>query len=205
MFKVMQNVDSAFRYIRMVSVVVIAGSIVLNLYLVYRSYDLAKSKKEKVYVLVNGKALEAYASERKDNLAVEAKDHIKTFHNNFFTLSPDEKAIEASIGLAMNLADQSAKKIYDDLKEGNYYSGIISSNINQTLSTDSIQLDMNTIPFGFKYYGVQTLTRPTSVLTRSIVTSGYLREINRSENNPHGFLVERWTILENKDLAVTPR
>lgn len=205
MFKVMQNVDSAFRYIRMVSIVVIAGSIVLNLYLVYRSYDLAKSKKEKVYVLVNGKALEAYASERKDNLAVEAKDHIKTFHNNFFTLSPDEKAIEASIGLAMNLADQSAKKIYDDLKEGNYYSGIISSNINQTLSTDSIQLDMNTIPFGFKYYGVQTLTRPTSVLTRSIITSGYLREINRSENNPHGFLVERWTILENKDLAVSPR
>lgn len=205
MFKVMQNIDSAFRYIRMVSIIVVTGSILLNLYLVYRSYELVKSKKEKVYVLINGKALEAYSSERKDNLAVEAKDHIKTFHNQFFTLSPDEKGIEASTGQAMNLADQSAKKIYDDLKEGNYYSNIISSNINQTIKTDSVLLDMNTIPFAFRYYGIETLTRPTSVLTRSIVTSGYLREISRTENNPHGFLIERWTILENKDLAVTPR
>lgn len=205
MFKVMQNIDSAFRYIRMVSIIVVTGSILLNLYLVYRSYELVKSKKEKVYVLINGKALEAYSSERKDNLAVEAKDHIKTFHHDFFTLSPDEKGIEAGTGLAMNLADQSAKKIYDDLKEGNYYSNIISSNINQTIKTDSVLLDMNTIPFAFRYHGIETLTRPTSVLTRSIITSGYLREISRTENNPHGFLIEKWTILENKDLAVTPR
>jgi conjugative transposon TraK protein len=205
MFKQMQNIDSAFRYIRTISMVVISGAILLSLYIIYRSYDLAKSKKEKVYVLVNGKALEAYASERKDNLPVEARDHIRVFHNYFFSLSPDDKAIEASISKALYLSDGSAKKQYDDLKEGNYYSNLISANINQTVRIDSIALDMDARPIGFRCYGVQTLTRATSVLSRSLVTTGDLREVSRSENNPHGFLVERWKILENKDLSVSPR
>ncbi|NLU94844.1 conjugative transposon protein TraK [Chitinophaga sp. Ak27] len=205
MFKKMQNVDSAFRYIRMVSLMVITGSIALCLYTIYKSFEMAKAKNEKVYVLVNGKALEAYGSERKDNFAVEAKDHIKTFHTYFFTLSPDDKAIEANMSKALYLADESAKRQYDDLKEANYYSNIISSNVNQTIRIDSVTLDMNGNQARFRCYAIQTLTRPTSILSRSLETAGDLREISRSDNNPHGFLIERWKILENKDISVVPR
>ncbi|MFX1707250.1 conjugative transposon protein TraK [Chitinophaga sp. CC14] len=201
----MQNIDSTFRYIRRLCVVVIIGAMALCLFTVYRSYDLVKSKNEKVYVLVNGKALEAYASERKDNLPVEAKDQVKIFHALFFNLPPDDKGIEATISRALYLADESAKRQYDDLKEGNYYSNIISSNINQTIRVDSVLLDMNTSPISFRCYAVQTLTRPTSILTRNLLTEGQLREVSRSENNAHGLLIERWNILENKDLTVNPR
>jgi conjugative transposon TraK protein len=205
MFKKMQNIDSTFRYIRMTSLAVISGSILLCLFTVYRSYDLVKSKNEKVYVLINGKALEAYASERKENLPVEARDQVKTFHYLFFNLPPDDKGIEATISKALYLADESAKKQYDDLREGNYYANIISSNVNQTINVDSVVLDMNSSPIAFRCYGVQTLTRPTSILTRSLVTSGQLREVSRSENNSHGLLIERWSIVENKDLSINPR
>ncbi|MET7000728.1 conjugative transposon protein TraK [Chitinophaga defluvii] len=205
MFKKMQNIDTTFRYIRMLAVVVVIASATLCLFTVYKSYDLIKSKNEKVYVLVNGKALEAYASERKDNLPVEARDQVRVFHGLFFNLPPDDKGIESTISKALYLADESAKRQYDDLKEGNYYSNIISSNINQTIKVDSVLLDMNTSPISFRCFAVQTLTRPSSILTRSLVTSGQLREVSRSENNSHGLLIERWNILENKDLSVNPR
>jgi conjugative transposon TraK protein len=172
---------------------------------IYKSYNLVGSTQQKIYVLVNGKALEAYASDRKDNIAVEARDHIKVFHQLFFTLSPDDKVINENISKALYLADMSAKREYDNLKENSYYSNIISGNVNQTIQVDSVHLDINQYPFYFKCYAVEQITRTTSIVNRSLITDGYLRNVSRSDNNSHGFLIERWKTLENKDLSVEKR
>ena len=37
------------------------------------------------------------------------------------------------------------------------------------------------------------------------ITEGFLRNVARSDNNPHGFLIERWRVLENKDLKTLNR
>ncbi|MBN8879874.1 MAG: conjugative transposon protein TraK [Sphingobacteriales bacterium] len=205
MFKKMKNIETAFQYVRMVSVVVILGVILICAFVTSKCFKLANATQGRIYVLVNGKALEAYATDRKDNIPVEAKDHIKSFHQYFFSLSPDEKAIQANLVKALYLADISAKKQYDDLKERNYYSNIISGNVNQTILIDSIQLDINQYPFYFRCFARQELTRPTSIVLRSLITEGYLRNISRSENNSHGFLIERWSTLENRDLNVKNR
>ena len=160
---------------------------------------------DRVYILSSGKALEAFAADRKENLPVEARDHVKTFHEYFFTLDPDERVIQANTTRALYLADGSAKRVYDNLKESSYYAGIIAGNISQAVSIDSIQLDMKLYPFYFRCYATQKITRTTTIVTRSLVTEGYLRNVSRSDNNPHGFLIERWTILENKDLKVENR
>jgi conjugative transposon TraK protein len=106
---------------------------------------------------------------------------------------------------ALYLADVSAKRVYDNLKESGYYAGVVSGNISQRLVVDSVVLNMDGYPFYFRCYGTEKITRVTSVVTRDLVTEGYLREVNRSENNPHGFLVERWAIVENRDLKVETR
>lgn len=205
MFKKMQNIETAFQYIRSISLVVVSGIIALCGFVIFQSYKLANHTQEKIYVLVNGKALEAYASERKDNIQVEAKDHIKMFVTYFFTLSPDDRAIEENITKALYLADGTAKSQYDNLKESNYYASIISGNVNQTIKVDSIKVDINQYPFYFKCYATQLLTRPTSIVTRNLTTQGYLRNVERSENNSHGLLIERWNIIENKDLNIRNR
>jgi conjugative transposon TraK protein len=205
MFRETKNIDSAFRYIRLFSTAILCGVLLLCGFVIYKSYNLVGSSQQKIYVLVNGKALEAYASDRKDNVAVEAKDHIKVFHQLFFTLSPDDKVINGNISRSLYLADISAKREYDNLKENSYYSNIISSNVNQTIKIDSVHLELNQYPFYFKCYAVEQITRTTSIVNRSLVTEGYLRNVSRSDNNAHGFLIERWKILENKDLSVEKR
>ncbi|KDN54668.1 conjugative transposon protein TraK [Flavobacterium seoulense] len=205
MFTKMKNIDTAFRQVRIFSMLVIVGCVVLCGFSLYKSFSMVSQMQSKIYILANGKALEAYSSDRKDNIPVEAKDHVKTFHKYFFTLDPDDKVIKENVTKALYLSDNSTKKVYDDLKENGYYAGIISGNISQTISVDSIAIDINEYPYHFRCYAVQNIVRATSIVHRSLITEGSLRNVSRSDNNPHGFLIERWNTIENKDLSTENR
>lgn len=205
MFTKMKNIDSAFRYVKGFTMLVVLGSVMICCYALYKSFSIVSLMQDKVYILANGKALEAYASERKDNIPVEAKDHVKAFHSYFFTLDPDDKVIKSNVTKALYLADQSARRIYDDLKENGYYSDIISGNISQGIEIDSISIDIKEHPYHFKCYAKQKIIRSTSIVTRSLITLGNLRNVSRSDNNPHGFLIERLSTLENKDISIENR
>ena len=205
MFKQMKNIDSAFRYIRLFSIVFIAGCIIISIFIAYKSYQLASQSQQKIFILANGKALEAYSADRKDNIPVEAKDHVKMFHHFFFTLDPDEKVIQSNINKALYMADGSAKQQYDNLKENGYYSNVVSGNISQEIQMDSITINIDVYPYYFRYKGVQRIIRPTTIVTRNLITEGYLRNVSRSDNNSHGFLIEKWRTLENKDITTQNR
>lgn len=199
MFRKTKNIDTAFGYIRSFSLAFIAGCVLISVFIASKSYQLAGHAQQRIYILANGKALEAYSADRKDNVPVEARDHVKMFHHYFFTLDPDDKVIQSNIIKALYLADGSAKQQYDNLKENGYYSNLISGNVSQTIEPDSIVINTDVYPFYFQYKGQQKIVRPTTIVTRSLVTEGYLRNVSRSDNNPHGFLIEKWRTLENKD------
>ena len=205
MFTKMKNIDSAFRYVRGFTMLVIVGCVMICCYTVYKSFESVSQTRDKVYILANGKALEAYASDRRDNVPVEARDHVRTFHKLFFTLDPDDKVIKTNITKALYLADDSAKRIYDDLKENGFYSGIISGNISQTIQIDSVAIDIKEYPYRFSCYAKQNIIRTTSISKRNLITTGSLRNVSRSDNNPHGFLIERWETIENRDIGVENR
>jgi len=205
MFSKMKNIDTAFRYVRSFTMLVVIGCVVLCCFALYKSFSLVSQMQNKVYILANGKALEAFSSDRKENIPVEAKDHVKTFHTLFFSLDPDDKVIKINVTKALYLADDSAKRVYDDLKENGYYSGIISGNISQTIVVDSITIDINAYPYQFRCYATQNIIRPTSIAHRNLITEGNLRNVSRSDNNPHGFLIERWSTIENRDLSTKNR
>ena len=205
MFKKTKNIDTAFKQIRLFSIVFMALCFLLTIYVSYKSYQLSASSQRRVYILANGKALEAYAADRKDNVPVEARDHVKMFHHYFFTMDPDDKVIQSNINKALYLADATAKQQYDNLKENGYYTNLISGNISQEIQPDSIIINTNQYPYYFRYKGQQRIIRPTTIVTRNLVTEGYLRNVSRSDNNSHGFLIERWKTLENNDIRIENR
>lgn len=205
MFQKAKNIDSAFKQVRLFTVIVVISSISFAAYVSYKSYELAKEVQSHIYILSNGKAMEAFAGDRKDNIPVEARDHVKMFHHYFFTLDPDDKVIRGNITRALYLADNSAKKVYESLKENNYYTGIISGNVSQEITVDSMAVNVNDYPYYFKCFATEKITRPSSITTRSLITEGFLRNVSRSDNNPHGFLIEKWNTIENKDLKTEGR
>ncbi len=205
MFQPTQNIDTAFRSMRLFMLLVVVGSICVSLYALYQNALLSARVQDKVYLLSNGKAAEIFAVNRKDNLAVEAKDHVSRFHELFFSLDPDEQAIALTIKKALYLSDATAKKQYDDLVESGYIVGVISGNVSQRIAVDSVQVNTHQEPYAFRCYATLWITRSTSQVTRNLITQGFLRSVARTEHNPHGFLIEKWETLDNRDIKIEER
>jgi conjugative transposon TraK protein len=206
MFKQFQNIDSAFRHIRLFSLAFLLANGTICIYTLYQTSQVLKAGQNKVYVIANGKLMDALATDRREKLPVEIRDHVKMFHFYFYSLEPDDKVIKTHITKALYLADGTAKGEYDNLNETGYYSGLESGNISQQVEEpDSIQVNIDQLPYYFKYSGKLKIIRATTITTRSLVTEGYIRTTTASDNNPHGFLIERWKILDNRDLTIEKR
>lgn len=123
---------------------------------------------------------------------------IENFHQYFFNLPPDNDYIKWTVGKAMYMADGTALKQKQALDENGFYSDIISSSAVCTIMCDSINFDEHERKF--TYYGTQLIKRRTRDLKRSMVTTGYIENVPRTQNNPHGLMITGWRTIENKDL-----
>jgi conjugative transposon TraK protein len=175
-------------------------------YSTWKAYDFAEAQRQKIYVLDQGKSLMlALSQDLSQNRPVEAKEHVKRFHELFFTLSPDKSAIEGNIERALFLSDRSAFNHYRDLSEKGYFNRVISGNINQRVEIDSVICNFNVYPYDVKTYGRQYIIREKNITERSLITIGRLQNSVRSDHNPHGFILEGFTVLENKDIRILDR
>jgi len=205
-FKSLKNLESSFKQIRFFGLVFICLCAAVVIYSLYSAYNFAEQQRQKIYVLDGGKSLIlALSQDLSQNRPVEAREHVKRFHELFFTLSPDKNAIENNIRRALFLVDKSAFGYYKDLQEKGYYNRIISGNINQNLQVDSVVCNFDTYPYKVITYARQLIIRESNITERSLVTRCNLINSVRSDNNPHGFTMESLEILENKDLRVINR
>ncbi len=205
-FKSLKNIESSFRQIRFFTVIFVILCGVIVCYALWNSYSFAEAQRQKIYVLDGGKSLLlALSQDLSQNRPVEARDHVKRFHELFFTLSPDKDAIESNIQRALFLVDKSAFAYYKDLTEKGYYNRIISGNINQTISVDSVVCNFDHYPYQVAAYARQMIIRESNVTERSLVTRCNLINSVRSDNNPHGFIMENFEVIENRDLRVIDR
>ncbi|KVV15048.1 conjugative transposon protein TraK [Flavobacterium sp. TAB 87] len=205
-FKTLRNIESSFRQIRLYALVFAVLCISVVGYAVWQSYRFSEQQRQNVYVLDNGKSLMlALSQDASINRPVEAREHIRRFHELFFTLAPDKNAIESNMKRAFNLADKSAFDYYKDLSEKGYYNRIISGNVQQRIEVDSVVCNFDTYPYAVRTYAKQFIIRSSNVTKRNLVTSCYLVNSVRSDNNPQGFNIEKFAVLENKDIEVIER
>ena len=205
-FKSLNNIETSFKQIRFFGIVFICLCAGIVGYSVWKAYSFAEAQRQRIYVLDGGKSLMlALSQDLSQNRPVEAREHVKRFHELFFTLSPDRNAIESNIRRALFLVDKSAFGYYKDMQEKGYYNRIISGNINQNVQVDSISCNFDTYPYRVVTYARQLIIRESNITERSLVTRCNLINSVRSDNNPHGFTMEAFEIVENRDLRVIDR
>jgi len=200
------DIQQKFRFTVYVLLIVSLSLTALSAWVFFRSAVMVEKSRQKIYVLDNGKSLLlALREDITENRNAEAKDHVKRFHELFFTLEPDKAYIENNVREALFLADQSATDQYRSFKENNLYNQVIATDISMTLLTDSVNVDFSTYPYQFSFYGRQKIIRKSNFTIRNLQTTGKLRNISRTDNNPHGFLIENWRITDNTDLETVKR
>ena len=205
-FKSLKNIETSFRQIRLFGIVFIMLCAAVVIYSLWSSYAFAEKQREKIYVLDGGKSLMlALSQDLSQNRPAEAREHVRRFHEFFFTLSPEKSAIEHNVKRALLLADKSAYNYYSDFAEKGYYNRLIAGNINQVLQVDSVVCNFDGYPYKVDTYARQMIIRASNVTQRSLVTTCRLLNASRSDDNPNGFTIEGFTILENKDLQTLKR
>src|SRR5699024_2532018 len=124
-FKSLKNIETSFRQIRLFGIVFIALCALVAVYSVFSAYGFAEKQREKIYVLDGGKSLMlALSQDLSQNRPAEAREHVRRFHELFFTLSPEKSAIEHNLKRALLLSDKSAYNYYVDFAEKGYYNRI---------------------------------------------------------------------------------
>lgn len=205
-FKILKNIENSFRQIRLFTFIFALLCFGVVGIVVYKSYEFAEEQREKIYVLDNGKSLMvALSQDMSLNRPVEAREHVRRFHELFFTIAPDKNAIESNVKRAFNLADQSAFNYYKDLSEKGYYNRIISGNIQQRIEIDSVSANFDSYPYQVQTFAKQFIYRSSNLTKRSLITSCMLVNSVRSDNNPQGFTMEKFNVIENKDIETVDR
>ena len=205
-FKSLKNIESNFRLIRICCALFAGLCAAVAVASVGFSYAFAERQRQKIYVLDGGRSLMvALSQDLSQNRPVEAREHVRRFHELFFTLSPDRAAIESNINRALFLVDKSAFAYYQDMQEKGYYNRVVSGNISQRIEVDSVVCDFNAYPYRAMTYARQMIVRESNITERSLVTRCELINSGRSDNNPQGFIMEKFEILENRDLRTLKR
>lgn len=205
-FKSLRNIETSFKQIRLYAIVFAVVCVAVSGYAVYASCSFAKEQREKIYVLDQGKSLMlALSQDASRNRPVEAREHVRRFHELFFTIAPDKDAIEKNMERAFLLCDKSAFNYYKDLAEKGYYNRAISGNVNQRVEIDSIHCNFDRHPYEVTTYARMFIIRQSNVTERNLITTCRLQNSVRSDSNPQGFLIEHFLVRENRDLQTYKR
>lgn len=198
---IIKNIEAKIRLATFIAGASLTAALLMVVAVSFFAYKQVGNARKSVYILdANNVPISARQTDVEVNRPVEYRTHINLFHSLFFTLAPDDKFIEYQMKKAMYLIDESGALQYNNLREKGFFNSVLSSSSVLTIQTDSIHLD----PANkyFRYYGKQTIDRRSSTVVRTLVTEGYLRDLEmRTENNGHGVLITRWKTLENKDIS----
>lgn len=205
-FKSLLNIESSFRQIRLFGIIFVCLCAVICCYVVWSSFVFAEAQRQRIYILDQGKSLiVALSQDAAQNRPVEAREHVRRFHELFFTLSPDKNAIESNISRALLLSDRSTYNYYRDLMEKGFYNRIISGNVIQNIRVDSISGNFENYPYLLTTYATQFIMRESNMTERTLITDCRLLNTSRSDDNPQGFLIEGFEIKENRDIRTIKR
>lgn len=205
LIKQFNNIETSFRRMKFVTTLCMTAAVVIAVGSVMISGKLMQEGNEKIYVVDKGSAVMAARTDEDLYRDLEAKDHVSRFHELMFNISPSSESIKRNLDKALVMSDKSAYDYYMDLSERGFYQRMISANISQEIVVDSIKVNMTGYPYDAKTYGRLFLLRESNITAYSFESSCRLVDVERSQNNPHGLMIEKFTVTKNENLGTRKR
>lgn len=169
------------------------------------SYGFVNRRAGSVYVVNGGEAALARLADEESVRDLEVRDHVERFHELMFNLAPSTDAVERNIGKAMSFCDRSGYDYYQMLSETDFYARLIAANASQQIAIDSMAVDTGSYPYGAEVSGKLYVMRQNSITAYEFESRCSLVNIERSESNPHGLMIERFRVTRNRQIGTRQR
>lgn len=203
--KYFNNIEASFKRMKNLSIVVILCSMVFAGGACYLAYNFASQFTSQVYVLDHGSVLMAKAAAGDAQRDLEAEDHVTRFHEFLFNLSPNKEAIQRNVDRALTLSDESAYDYWRDLSERGYYQRLVSANISQQMVVDSVKVDIQNYPYTARTFGTIYVLRESNITAFGFESQCQLVDAERTAVNPHGLMIEKFSVTRNENLGTKSR
>lgn len=194
--KELLNIENAHKKARLTTTIVVSAAMFTSLVAVSLSFKLSSDHDDRLYVVNRNVALEALSSDVTQNREAEARFTLTRFHELFYNITPDPQSIATNIRKTTYLSDESTRNLYDNLREQKFYENLINSNTVQTIVIDSAVVDLRTLPMRGRISFTLKQKRATAETTTPILAECEFVDVNRSDNNPNGFMIKNYRILK---------
>jgi len=200
-----KSVEASFRRTKLLTGMTIALCSIVAVVSVLASYSFAREQKAQIYVLDKGQSFLALQSDGMVTKDLEIIDHVTRFHELFFNMAPNANAIIQNVNRALVLSDRSVYDYYSDLSEQGFYARLVQANITQQMVVDSVKVDISTYPYTARCYAHQYMIRESNITTYDFESTCQLMETQRSQDNPHGLMIEKFVVVRNESMGTKKR
>ena len=205
LIKYFNNIETSFRKMKFVTVLSICAAALIAVGSVAAAGWYMEKSGQTIFVVDKGSAVMATRDSEDSYRELEAKDHVTRFHELMFNLSPSAESIQRNLDRALVMSDKSAYEYWMDLSERGFYQRLVSANISQEFVADSIKVDMLSYPHTVNTYGKLYMLRESNITAYQFESSCRLVDVERSQTNPHGLMIERFVVTRNDNLGTRKR
>ena len=205
LIKYFNNIETSFRKMKFVTVLAVCAAALIAVGSVAAAGWYMEKSGQTIFVVDKGSAVMATRGSEDSYRELEAKDHVTRFHELMFNLSPSAESIQRNLDRALVMSDKSAYEYWMDLSERGFYQRLVSANISQEFVADSIKVDMLSYPHTVNTYGKLYMLRESNITAYQFESSCRLVDVERSQTNPHGLMIERFVVTRNDNLGTRKR
>jgi len=193
----LMNIDTAFKQTRLIAILTLLSSFLFCGMVMVVAMNMVTKGKGKIYITNGfGNTLTAYQISANENRKAEVKAQVRNFHAQLYDITPNPDEIKKKVDQILLMGDASVKAFMD--KRGDsYYKKLISSNVEIKYELDSIKVNIDVYPYKAVQYGKEIVQTQVGFLIKNLITSLDLREVARTDDNPHGLLIGVFEVHKN--------
>lgn len=199
------TIESSFKRMKFLTVIALVAMVTVCIGALAYTFSFVEDQGRQVYVLDQGQPLLAMKEDAGQTVESRAYQHVRIFHMYFFNLMPNKEALDYNIEQALRLADRSAYNYWATLNEHGYYNRLVSENVSQQMTVDSIKVNTSVYPYEAACFGKLYSVRESAMTAYDIVTTCTLIGVPFTPEHPTGLLMERFKVVRREEIGTRAR
>lgn len=129
----------------------------------------------------------------------EYKNQVEMFYKNWYEF--DQFTYKKNIEKGLTLVANCGKDLYNVYKTQDMQRKLAEKNMKAQVQIDSIFIDMNSTPVRGVAYAIQKFESPAGMVERHLNSKFIILDLEgRSEENPHGCLIENFMVFDDSKI-----
>ncbi|WP_282161056.1 conjugal transfer protein TraK [Ulvibacterium marinum] len=186
-YKNIYEVLKTNRFIVLAVIIMAMLSTIISSVISFKMYD--KSLNGSFAIGKNGEVIPLQWVQQKENLEVEALEHLRLFHTYFYDI--DATNFESNIEKALWLGNSTVDNIYRQKKADGVYNRLMQYSLVQKVISIDSEIDLKAEPYPFRTTTVFQINRGSIIDTYELVTTGKILHLEKRNfpKNTHGLLI----------------